>query len=610
MIAKNHTQKNINAIPPEPSKQFRVKAMVQKERNYWSDRLEKLSRMRQRQGTYSSREIRSLGKKVSDWERRVVKPWIAKAPEREVTFENPSGMHVKRLYTPCDVAYHSYSERSGLPGEYPYTRGIYPSMYRGRRWTMRMFSGYGTAEDTNARLKYLLSEGETGLSIAFDMPTLYGYDADHPRAEGEVGKCGVSVSSLKDMEVILDGIPLDEVSTSMTINAPASVLTCMYIATAQKRGVPLSELRGTVQTDILKEYAAQKEWVYPPEAHLRIIRDMMLYSTKHLPQWNYISVSGYHIREAGSSALQELAFTLADGFAYVDLGIEAGLNVDDFVPRLSFFFNCGMDFFEEVAKFRAARRIWATVLKEKYNAKNPKSMLMRFHTQTSGVSLTWQQPLNNIVRTAIEGLAGVLGGTQSLHTNAYDEAWALPTENAALVALRTQQIIAEETGVADVIDPLGGSYYVEALTDEMEEKTCEYLDRIERMGGVLQALKKGFIQKEIANTAYRYQRQMESRERVVVGVNKYAMKETSPIQTLRIDENARLRQAQRLREVRKTRDENTVRKSLEELRKSFRDRNSNCIYPMLKAVSSYATLGEIIEVGRSVFGEWKEPSIL
>ena len=483
-------------------------------------------------------------------------------------------------------------------------------MYRGRLWTMRMFSGYGTPEETNARLRYLLKEGETGLSIAFDMPTLYGFDADHQRAEGEVGKCGVNVSSFKDMEIILDQIPLDEVSTSMTINAPASVLTCMYIAVANKRGLSGDKLRGTVQTDILKEYAAQKEWVYPPEAHLRIIRDMMLYSTKHLPLWNYISVSGYHIREAGSSALQELAFTLADGFAYVDLGLEAGLKVDDFAPRLSFFFNCGMDFFEEIAKFRAARRIWGRVLKEKYRARNPRSMLMRYHTQTSGVSLTWQQPLNNIVRTAVEGLAAILGGTQSLHTNSYDEAWALPTEQAALIALRTQQIIAEETGVADVIDPLGGSYYVEWLTDEMEVRTYEYLARIEDIGGILPALKKGFIQREIADTAYKYQRQMEEGKRVVVGVNAYEMNEPSPIETLKIDDSVRQRQIERLKEVKKTRDPEAVGTALDELRKALESPNANCIYPMLKAVRSYATLGEIVEVGRQVFGEWKEPSIL
>jgi methylmalonyl-CoA mutase N-terminal domain/subunit len=580
-------------------------------KNYWAKKVVQIGRTRGERGTlYDRKELGSVSRQLRKWESSVLKKWLAGSPERKVDFENPSGIPLRRLYTPVDVAYHRYSENAGLPGEHPYTRGIYPTMYRGRPWTMRMFSGYGTPEETNSRLKYLLKEGETGLSIAFDMPTLYGVDADHPRAEGEVGKCGVSVSSLKDMEVILDGIPLDEVSTSMTINAPASVLTCMYLATAEKRGLAPSKLRGTVQTDILKEYAAQKEWVYPPEAHLRIIRDMMLYSTKHLPQWNYISVSGYHIREAGSSTLQELAFTLADGFAYIDLGLEAGLKVDDFAPRLSFFFNCGMDFFEEIAKFRAARRIWAQVLKEKYHAKNPRSMLMRFHTQTSGVSLTWQQPLNNIVRTTVEALAAILGGTQSLHTNAYDEAWALPTQQAALVALRSQQIMAEETGVAEVVDPLGGSYYVEWLTDEMEQRTYEYLAKIEDIGGVLAAIKSGFIQREIADTSYKYQRQTEEGKRVIVGVNAYAMNEASPIETLKIDESVRNRQIERLREIKKTRDTAAVVNALEELRKSYQNADSNCIYPMLKAAKSYATLGEIVDVGRKVFGGWKEPSIL
>jgi len=567
--------------------------------------------MRKKSGTLfsneASRKVESLQRK---WMKSTLKPWLSKSPERKDKFENPSGITLRTVYTPLDVVHHEYENDVGLPGEFPYTRGIHPTMYRGRLWTMRMFSGYGTPEETNSRLKYLLKEGETGLSIAFDMPTLYGVDADNPRSEGEVGKCGVSVSSLRDMEVILDGIPLDEVSTSMTINAPASVLTCMYLATAEKRGLSVSKLRGTVQTDILKEYAAQKEWVYPPEAHLRIIRDMMVYSTKHLPQWNYVSVSGYHIREAGSSALQELAFTLADGFAYIDLGLKAGLRIDDFAPRLSFFFNCGMDFFEEIAKFRAARRIWARVVKEKYHARNHRSMLMRYHTQTSGVSLTWQQPLNNIVRTTVEALAAILGGTQSLHTNSYDEAWALPTEQAALIALRTQQVIAEETGVGDVVDPLGGSYYVEWLTDEMEQRTYEYLARIEDLGGVLAAIKKGFIQREIADTSYKYQRQMEEKSRIMVGVNAYKMEEASPIKTLKIAEGARNKQIERLREVKKMRDNISVRNALGQLRKSFNDSESNCIYPMLKAVKSYATLGEIVGVGREVFGEWKEPSIL
>ncbi|MGP8129237.1 MAG: methylmalonyl-CoA mutase [Candidatus Bathyarchaeia archaeon] len=585
--------------------------MSQKVKNYWRLKAENLSLQRKKPGTlFDSKARRKVASLQRKWVRSTLKPSVGKSPERKDRFEDPSGISLRTVYTPLDVVHHEYEKEAGLPGEFPYTRGIHPTMYRGRLWTMRMFSGYGTPEQTNSRLKYLLKEGETGLSIAFDMPTLYGVDADNPRSEGEVGKCGVSVSSLRDMEVILDGIPLDEVSTSMTINAPASVLTCMYLATAEKRKLSVSKLRGTVQTDILKEYAAQKEWVYPPEAHLRIIRDMMVYSTKHLPQWNYVSVSGYHIREAGSSALQELAFTLADGFAYIDLGLGAGLGVDDFAPRLSFFFNCGMDFFEEIAKFRAARRIWARVVKEKYHARDPRSMLMRYHTQTSGVSLTWQQPLNNIVRTTVEALAAILGGTQSLHTNSYDEAWALPTEQAALIALRTQQVIAEETGVGDVVDPLGGSYYVEWLTDEMEQRTYEYLAKIEDLGGVLAAIKKGFIQREIADTSYRYQRQMEEKTRIVVGVNAYKMDEASPIKTLRINESARNKQIERLREVKKVRDNISVRNALGQLRKSFDDSESNCIYPMLKAVKSYATLGEIVDVGRQVFGEWKEPSIL
>jgi len=585
--------------------------MSKPRKGYWAKKLIEFAKTRRSRGRlYDLKALRELSKRSAKWERKTVSEWLRKSPERKDAFVNPSGIPVRRVYTPLDVGYHSHLDFAGLPGEFPYTRGIYPTMYRGRLWTMRMFSGYGTPDDTNQRLKYLLKEGETGLSIAFDMPTLYGVDADHPRAEGEVGKCGVNVSSLKDMEIILDGIPLDDVSTSMTINAPASVLTCMYVAVAEKRGIDPASLRGTVQTDILKEYAAQKEWVYPPEAHLRIIRDMMVYSTKHLPLWNYISVSGYHIREAGSSALQELSFTLADGFAYLDLGLKAGLKIDQFAPRLSFFFNCGMDFFEEIAKFRAARRIWATVLREKYRARDPRSLLMRFHTQTSGVSLTWQQPLNNIVRTTVEALAAVLGGTQSLHTNSYDEAWALPTEKAALIALRTQQILAEESGVADVIDPLGGSYYVEWLTDEMEERTYQYLARIEEMGGIIPALKLGFIQREIADTAYKYQRQMEEGKRIVVGVNAYKIDEKSPIETLRIEESARRKQVERLQQVKNTRDTVAVRSALEELRKSFEDPDSNCMYPMLKAVRAYATLGEIVDVGRQVFGEWKEPSIL
>jgi methylmalonyl-CoA mutase N-terminal domain/subunit len=580
-------------------------------RGYWKKVLDEIRNQRKASAsTFNKQYIARLRREKARWERKTVRPWASESPERKKEFLNPSGIPIGRVYTPDDVAYLDESKRIGFPAEYPYLRGVYPTMYRGRFWTMRMFSGFGTPEDTNKRLHYLLAHGETGLSIAFDMPTLYGYDPDHPRAEGEVGRCGVSVGSLKDMEIILEGIPLEKVSTSMTINAPASVLTAMYVGVAERQGVKPMELRGTVQADILKEYIAQKEWAFPPEAHLRIIRDMMVYCSKEMPQWNYISISGYHIREAGSSAVQELAFTLADGFAYVDLGIEAGLNVDDFAPRLSFFFNCGMDFFEEVAKFRAARRIWAHVMKEKYKAKDPRSLLLRTHAQNSGASLTWQQPLNNIVRTTIEALATVLGGTQSLHTNSYDEAWALPSEGAATVALRTQQIIAEETGVTDTIDPLGGSYYVEWLTDEMEQRAFQYFDKIERVGGLLNSIKTGFLQREIAETAYRYQQELERDERVIVGVNKYQIEEKNPIDTLKINEEAQKRQVERITMVRQTRDNAKVQEALEELRKTFEDSKANSMYPMIKAVRAYATLGEIMDVGRKVFGDYKEPPIL
>ncbi len=580
-------------------------------KGYWKKVLAGIKEQRSAPpSTFDQQNLGKLERQKTQWEKKTIPDWTSESPERKKDFRNLSDIPVSRIYTPLDVAYQDYVNQEGLPGEYPYLRGVYPTMYRGRLWTMRMFSGFGTPEDTNKRLHYLLEHGETGLSIAFDMPTLYGYDPDHPRSEGEVGRCGVSVGSLKDMEIILEGIPLEKVSTSMTINAPASVLTAMYVGVAERQGVNPNQLRGTVQADILKEYIAQKEWAFPPEAHLRIIRDMMTYCTKEMPQWNYISISGYHIREAGSSALQELAFTLADGFAYVDLGIEAGLNVDDFAPRLSFFWNCGMDFFEEVAKFRAARRIWARVMREKYGAKDPRSLLLRTHAQNSGASLTWQQPLNNIVRTTIEAMATVLGGTQSLHTNSYDEAWALPSEKAATVALRTQQIIAEETGVADVIDPLAGSYYVEWLTDEMEERAFQYFDKIENAGGLLNAIKTGFIQREIAETAYRYQQEMENGERVIVGVNKYKTNEKMPIDTLKINQEAQRRQVDRIKRVRETRNKTHVQRSLEELRKAFEDEKANSMYPMIKAVRAYSTLGEIMDVGRKVFGDYKEPPIL
>lgn len=577
---------------------------------YWGQKLKEIERKRKRTGTLFNREaIRDIERGLDQWYSSILDPWVKDKPERKQEFQTASGIRLKPLYTPIDIKHHDYSDQ-GFPGVYPYLRGVYPNMYRGRLWTMRMFSGYGTPEDTNRRLKLLLEHGETGLSIAFDMPTLYGYDCDHPRAYGEVGKCGVNVSSLRDMEIIFDGIPLDRVSTSMTINAPAAVLTCMYAAVAKKRGIPIRELRGTVQADMLKEYIAQKEWVYPPEAHLRIIRDLMVFCTRNMPNWNYISISGYHIREAGASAVQELAFTLADGFAYVELGIEAGLNVDEFAPRLSFFFNSTMDFFEEIAKFRAARRIWATVMRERYGAKNPRSLLMRFHTQTSGASLTWQQPLNNIIRTTIEALAAVLGGTQSLHTNSYDEAWALPTEKAVQVALRTQQIIAEETGIPNVIDPLGGSYYVEWLTEQLEEEAFRYFDKIESIGGVLKAIKSGYLQREIAENAYRLSKRIEKGEDIVVGVNKYTIEEEKPIETLKIDLKAQRRQIQRLKKVKAERNATKVKEALSRLEKAFEREDENCIYPMLDAVMEYATLGEIVDVGRKVFGEWKEPILL
>jgi len=577
---------------------------------YWKKKAKTFVERRARSGTlYDKKAADSVRRGLKQWQDSVYREWTERLPEEREGVETASGIPLKPLYTPADVADVDYSDQ-GYAGVYPYLRGVYPNMYRGRPWTMRMFSGFGTPEDTNRRLKLLLEHGETGLSIAFDMPTLYGYDCDHLRAHGEVGRCGVNVSSLKDMEVIFDGIPLGKVSTSMTINAPATVLTCMYAGVAKKQGVPMAKLRGTVQADMLKEYIAQKEWVYPPEAHLRLVRDLMVFCTKEMPLWNYISISGYHIREAGSSAVQELAFTLADGFGYVELGLEAGLKVEQFAPRLSFFFNSTMDFFEEIAKFRAARRIWATVLSEKYGVKEKRSLLMRFHTQTSGASLTWQQPLNNIVRTAIEALAGVLGGTQSLHTNSYDEAWALPTEQAVEVALRTQQIIAEETGVPSVTDPLGGSYYVEWLTEQMEEEAYKYFDRIESAGGLLKAIKTGYLQREIAENSYRLSKRVEDGRDAVVGVNKYAKPEKEPIKTLKINFRAQRSQVKRLASVKRERNEAKVKAALTKMGKAFENEDANSIYPMLDSVMQYATLGEIVDEGRRVWGHYKEPMLL
>ncbi len=567
--------------------------------NYWEN---KLSEFREASG--------KKGDRIGKWRKDVLEPWNSRTKCEDREYSNSSSIKIDELYTSEDLRKNFEDKYLGLPGSYPFTRGIYPNMYRGKLWTMRMFSGFGTPEDTNRRLKYLIEHGESGLSIAFDMPTLYGYDCDNKRADGEVGRCGVNVSSLRDMEDILSGIDLGEVSTSMTINAPAAVLTAMYIAVAKKQGVSPDRISGTVQADILKEYIAQKEWIYPPEAHLRLIRDMMVYCTKNVPKWNYISISGYHIREAGSSAAQELAFTLADGFHYVDMGIDAGLDPAEFAPRLSFFFNSSINFFEEIAKLRAARRIWATVLREKYGVRNERSLYLRFHTQTSGYTLTWQQPLNNIVRTTIEAMAAVLGGTQSLHTNSYDEAWALPSEQAVKVALRTQQIIAEETGIPDTIDPLGGSYYVEWLTDRMEEEAFKYFSEIEKMGGILQAVKNGYIQKEIAATSYRRQIRIEQGEEVMVGANKYVESNEKPINILRISRKAQKSQVSKLLSVKQERDEKKVMKALSELESALRNPEENSMPYIISAVESYATLEEISNVGRNVFGGWKEPILV
>ncbi|MBM3323154.1 methylmalonyl-CoA mutase, partial [candidate division WOR-3 bacterium] len=495
----------------------------------------------------------------------------------------------------------------GFPGEYPFTRGVRHNMYRGRLWTMREFSGFGTAQDTNQRYKFLLGHGETGLSVAFDFPTLYGRDSDDPLAHGEVGKCGVAIASLADMETLFDGIPMGEVSTSMTINGPASVVWAFYIAAAEKQGVPGAKLRGTIQNDVLKEYIAQKSWLFPPAPSMRVTTDIMAYAAEHVPKWNTISISGYHIREAGSTAAQELAFTLKDGLTYVEAGARAGLDVDTFAPRLSFFFNSHLDFFEEIAKYRAARRIWAREMKETFKAAKPESWLLRFHTQTAGCSLTAAQPENNIVRTAFQALAAVLGGTQSLHTNSMDETWALPTEKAVLIALRTQQLIAEETGVVNTIDPLGGSYFIEALTNELERQAYDYFRRIDALGGMVKAIEHGFPQREIADAAYRYQKLVEQGRRTVVGVNKYVLEqEKLEIPLLRIDYSVEQEQRRRLSELRARRDSGQVKQCLADLRSACAG-SDNVMYPIMAAARAYATLGEICGAMKDVFGTYEEP---
>jgi methylmalonyl-CoA mutase, N-terminal domain len=523
-------------------------------------------------------------------------------------FESLSGIPVKPLYTPDDVAGRTYEERLGKPGEYPFTRGVYPTMYRGRLWTMRMFAGFGRPEDTNARFKYLLAQGQTGLSTAFDMPALMGYDADHPRARGEVGKEGVSISTLHDFERLFADIPLGEVTTSMTINCTASVALAMYLALAEKQGVGWDRVGGTMQNDMLKEFIAQKEWICPPEPAVRIVTDMIEFTSRYVPRFNPVSISGYHIREAGSTAVQELAFTLADGLGYVEAALARGLDIDAFAPRLSFFFDVHNDFFEEIAKLRAARRMWARFMKERFHATRPESMRLRTHTQTAGVSATAQQPLNNIARVAMQALAAVLGGAQSLHTNSYDETWALPTEDAVTVALRTQQIIAEETGVPLTIDPLGGSYYLESLTDEMEARALEYIAKIDAMGGMVAAIDEGYPQKEIADAAYRYQLLEDRGEKVTVGVNKYVMAEGTPINFLRIDDAVESEQIDTVARFKASRDMARVERRLKQLADACRN-GDNVMPVLIDAVKDYASLGEISDVYREVFGLYHEPII-
>ena len=519
-----------------------------------------------------------------------------------------SGVEIDELYSPENVAIDPERDL-GRPGAFPFTRGVYPTMYRGRLWTMRQFAGFGTAEETNARFRYLLEHGQTGLSTAFDMPTLMGYDSDHPRSLGEVGREGVAIDSLEDMETLFAGIPLGEVSTSMTINSPAAILLAYYLCVGEEQGVSRDKLRGTIQTDILKEYIAQKEYIFPPEPSMRLVTDMVEFCAREMPLWHPISISGYHIREAGSTAAQELAFTLADGFTYVEWAIERGLDVDDFAPRLSFFFNAHLDFFEEIAKYRAARRIWARQMRDKYGAKNPRSWLMRFHTQTAGVSLTAQQPEVNIVRTAIEALAAVLGGTQSLHTNSYDEALALPTEDAVRIALRTQQVIAHETGVVNTIDPLGGSWFLEHLTNELERQAYDYFDQIDKLGGVVAAIKENFFQKEIAESSFRYQAEVEAEQRVVVGVNRYELEDEAPISILKVDPALEAKQVDRVGALRARRDSAVVEQALARLREDAAHPDRNLMHPIVDAARAYVTMGEMCDAFRDVWGTWRETPV-
>lgn len=553
---------------------------------------------------YKEEEFKRIWEEVEKWFKEMSNI-LSQTSERPPRFTNLSNIEIKSLYTPLDIKEIDYLKDIGFPGFYPYTRGIYPSMYRGRLWTMRMFSGLGGPEETNKRFHYLLENGETGLSIAFHYPTLMGYDSDSPMAKGEVGKCGVAIDTLKDMEILFNEIPLDKVTTSMTINPPASILLAMYIVVAEKQGVDKKEIGGTIQNDMLKEFIAQKTFMLPPKPSLRIIIDTIEYCTKEVPRWNTISISGYHIREAGATAVQELAFTLADAIAYVEAAMERGLDVDDFAPRLSFFFDSHIDFFEEIAKFRAARRLWAKIMRERFMAKNPRSWMLRFHTQTAGCSLTAQQPFNNIVRTAYEALAAVLGGTQSLHTNSLDETYAIPTEEAATIALRTQQILAEETGVTNTIDPLAGSYFLETLTDEIEKKAWDYIHKIDEMGGMVKAIERGYPQMEIAEASYQFQKQIDSGEKVIVGVNKYVT-DHPPITIWRIRPEIEERQIKRLQEVKRMRNNEKVKHCLDEIREASLN-GKNLMPYIINAVREYATIQEICDVWREVFGRYTDP---
>jgi methylmalonyl-CoA mutase N-terminal domain/subunit len=559
--------------------------------------------------TAGSTALAATGAGKPRWEREVVQPTLKQAPERNVPFTTISGRPIERLYAPEDVAGLDYARDLGHPGEFPYTRGIHPTGYRGKLWTMRQFSGFGTPEETNERYKHLLAAGGTGLSVAFDLPTLMGRDPDHALSLGEVGKCGVSVVSLADMERLFEGIALGDITTSMTINSPAPMIFAMYLVVAEKQRADWRTLSGTIQNDILKEFIAQKEYIYPPRPSMRLITDVFAFCATEVPRWNTISVSGYHIREAGSTALQELAFTLRDGIEYVQYGVDAGLDVDEFVPRMSFFFNAHSDFFEEIAKYRAARKLWAEVMRDRFGARSERSWKLRFHTQTAGVSLTAQQPYNNVVRTALQALGAVLGGTQSLHTNSLDEALALPTADAATLALRTQQVIAHESGVANVVDPLGGSYFVEKLTLEMEEGARQYFETIDRMGGMVAAIEQGYPQKEIAEASYRFQQSVERREKIIVGVNEHVMEEEEPVSILYIDERAAERQLAKLERIRRTRDNDKVARALDRLRHAARG-SDNTMYPLLDCVRAYATVGEMCDALREVWGEYEEvPSI-